>query len=775
MVGLAFGDHFCPYFPTVRFVSIDNGVHLCNKEVEVSGINDILSRLNERHEEVTDLIPDRRVFVDDFTYAKNEYGESINDQPLGNQFYRLSSGKYIWVGIDGAGNNKSKNVRRYNSDLTLDETFVCPDFDSSDNGYVRGVVEQADGKIVVVGHFNTVGGVTANKIARLNLDGSLDQSFNSGTGFDGNCLVVLGLPSGRILVGGSFNNYNGNGASKLARLNSDGTLDGTYLGFNGNVHALLGGAGGKTYVGGQFNKKLVRLNGDGSVDNSFGVGTGFNNRVSSLALDPSGKLMVGGWFNQYKESPCNPGVVRLEANGDLDSSFATEGSGLNTTEGIVQTLAVQSDGKVVAGGWFNQYDGNRQGHIIRFNADGTKDASFVVGYGFVDHGDWDGRVQHLSVTESGDFLCVGGFIHYNGSALYGFAKLNSSGDIQPERLFKYPFSVGMSDGWEDMYDGGNYINTNLTQLFADVSGDSANEEMCIPYTHSAAFDESVFEDLWNDEGIPYAPVMDGVVRSGDDYFGEGSHYFTNMYPGMLVMVATGVNIEEFSITGDLGSDGSSQNESSILVVHEGSEYTVFKKVNRQGSGGEGSGDPSVNHLIIVPGDPTGLTQLVNESGDDYDDHCVQGLSGRRALAYLLIARHTDEQAGDWLSDSDAEAIVVKFLDVIGGLSSTQTYTYDLSPQWVRQVGEGSMDTAIVVEEGVRRSIQRSVYVELVDADGNRKVEEARDGETISDAPEVPEATNVTTGHPTFGANDVPSIVSQVIPVGNPLASSTTHG
>jgi hypothetical protein len=211
------------------------------------------------------------------------------------------------------------------------------------------------------------------------------------------------------------------------------------------------------------------------------------------------------------------------------------------------------------------------------------------------------------------------------------------------------------------------------------------------------------------------------------------------------MVATNVDIEEFSVTGGLGSDNSTQNESSVIVTHQGATYTIFLKVNREGDGGESSSDPSVNHLIIVPGDASGVTQLINEDGDDYDDHCVQGLSGKRSIAFLVIAR----DYGQYLSNEDAEAVALKFLDVIGGLSSIQTYNYDFSPQNVNIYGEGGLDTAMVVENGVRRSIQRTGYFELVKADGGRKVVMVNDGETVTDETETPEVHVNPAGHPFF--------------------------
>jgi len=710
----------------------------------MADINNILSNLNERYEEVTNLIPDKVNFVDDFDYAKNEYGQSYDNNPLGSQLYLLSSGKYIWVGIDGA-NQDAKNVRRYNIDLTLDETFTCPDFDTNNNGYVRSVVEQSNGKIVIVGHFTNMSGY--NYIMRLNTDGSIDNTFEPG-GFNDNAFVVRVLSDNSLLVGGSFNSYDGTSVNRMVKLGANGALDTSFsdnITFNNHVHEIfVDSSNGKIYVGGQFNQKIKRLNSDGAVDNTFSAS--FNDRVTSIKKDASGNLIVGGWFNQYGSNPCNPGVVRLDDTGTVDSSFETEGTGLNRPDGLVQTLAIQSNGKIVVGGWFNEYNGERQGNIIRLNTDGSRDNSFVTGYGFYENGQqWESRVQNILINDN-KILCVGSMMQYGGGALYGFASLNLDGSLNPERLFKYA-STGIVDGYNDMYDTGNFINTNITQLFEEIAGGGVDNSLSIPNTHSAALDESIFED---EEDPTYEPLMDGVVMPGDDYFGEGSQYFTNMYPGMFVMVATNVNIDEFSITGGLGSDGSTQNGSSVIIVHEGATYTVFVKVNREGDGGESGSDPSINHLIIVPGEQEGLTHLINESGDN-DDDCVQGLSDRSSIAYVLVAR----QDSQYLSDSDAEAIALKFLDVVGGLSSTETYSatgdsaYDLSPQFIRQIGEGSMDTAIVIKNGERTSIQRTGYYEVVNSQGGRKIVEVNDGESWDDTPETPEVTSNPAGHPFF--------------------------
>ena len=733
----------------------------------MANINNILSNLNTGYEQVTDLIPDKRVFVDDFDVAKNEYDEYVpGSAPIGIKFIALSSGKYLWVGGDGAGVDGgeggfvSRNVRRYNSDFTLDETFTAPVFSDGGNGWVIDAVEQSNGKLIIVGNFTNINGTSVGRIARLNANGSLDTTFNfEGVGFNNSVYVLKLLSDGSFLVGGTFSAYNGQDIvnslpiGKLVKLNSDGSLNTSFsVVLDNDVNAIHVLSSGKIYVGGNITNKLIRLNSDGTTDETFDVGTGFNNNlVASIKVDSNNKVIVGGDFNEYNGSPCSRGIVRLNTDGTLDSSFETEGSGLNNNNGgVVQCLAIQSDGKIVVGGSFDQYDGNRQGLIIRLNTDGTKDSTFVTGYGFGDsfgdgpEGVGEGqRVLDILLNDN-KIICVGALYNYGGKALYGFAKLGLTGSLDSERLFRY-VSFGISDGYDDMYDDGNFINTNLTQLFDDISGDDVEELLSVPNTHSAAIDEDDLEDA----GSPvYEPAMDGQVMSGVGYFGDDSSYFTNYYPGMYVMVANNIDIEEFSISGDLGSDEDTENESTMLVVYEGATYTVFVKVNRDGDGGEGS-DPSVNHMIIVPGESEGLTQVINDNGDDWDDHCIRGLTGRNSIAYILVARET----GDYLDYEDAEAIAVKFLEISGGLSSTQTYTYDFSPQVIRPgYGEGGMDTAIVVEEGVRRSLQRTGYFEIVNADGRRKVVDVDDGETVIDDVEVPTVLPNPNGHPSINLN-----------------------
>jgi len=195
-------------------------------------------------------------------------------------------------------------------------------------------------------------------------------------------------------------------------------------------------------------------------------------------------------------------------------------------------------------------------------------------------------------------------------------------------------NTNINDGGADMYDDANCLNTNLTQLYADISDGNADNDTVrgnsIPYTHTVTGNDN--PETGNDWDNDYTnPPMDGVVASGSPYFGSGSQYFTNMYPDMFVMGATGIDIEEFSITGNIGADGSGSYEvNTFTLTSNGLQFTCFNKQVYD------SGDPSINHFIFVPGNGAGIDHLYDDQNED-DDDCLQNLTGIDEIYYLLIA------------------------------------------------------------------------------------------------------------------------------------------
>jgi len=274
---------------------------------------------------------------------------------------------------------------------------------------------QQDGKIIVGGYFTSNNGISRNSIARLNPDGSLDNTFDPGLGFNGLVYSLFLQQDGKIIVGGYFTSYNGITRNMIARLNSDGSLDNTFdpgLGFNYQVQSLSPQRDGKIIVGGSFTSyngisrnKIVRLNLDGSLDNTFDPGLGFEVGVVVYSLFPQqdGKIIVGGDFYTYKGISRNR-IARLNPDGSLDNTF-DPGSGFI---GVVFNLFSQQDGKIIVGGYFTSYNGITRNMIARLNSDGSLDNTFDPGSGF------DDAVYSLFPQQDGKIIVGGDFTSFNG-------------------------------------------------------------------------------------------------------------------------------------------------------------------------------------------------------------------------------------------------------------------------------------------------------------------------------------------------------------------------
>jgi delta-60 repeat domain len=234
---------------------------------------------------------------------------------------------------------------------------------------------QSDGRIIVGGKFTSVNGIGRNNIARLNVNGTLDESFNPGTGIDSSISTpsvrALAVQSdGRIIVGGEFTSVNGVGRNNIARLNANGTLDGSFdagTGANDTVQALAVQPDGKVLMAGFFTNvsgvarsRVARLNANGSLDTGF-AGGGANDVVFALVRQPDGRIVIGGNFTSAGGSGRNR-IARLTANGSLDTSF-DPGSGV--TGGSVLCLALQSNGRVLLGGSFTTVGGTVRWSLAR--------------------------------------------------------------------------------------------------------------------------------------------------------------------------------------------------------------------------------------------------------------------------------------------------------------------------------------------------------------------------------------------------------------------------
>ena len=388
-----------------------------------------------------------------------------------------SDGKLIVLGDFTTYSGLSyDNIVRLNTDGSVDTTFVVGVGFGAGSPIKGGL--QSDGKIVVVGSFTSYQGVSTGYIVRINSDGSIDNTFNSGTGFDSNLFTIKILPNNKIYAGGFNSTYNSQKAITLVRLNSDGSLDNTFnrdksffqvvsdvavnsnnsviavkgntygyitgnavkFGYDGainipyinnpvpnnTVETVLKSSDGKIYYGGNFTRyggpanvlnRIIRLNFDGSRDTSFSIGTGFDNTVNYIFEDNNGKIVVGGAFTTYNGINIPDRICRLNTDGSVDTSFVSF-SGFNNW---VNWISQDSNGKYLIAGTFTSYNGVSVSRIARLNYDGSLDTTFNIGSGL-------STVAYCGIVlSSGKYMVSGAFTTYNGASANRIVRLNSNG------------------------------------------------------------------------------------------------------------------------------------------------------------------------------------------------------------------------------------------------------------------------------------------------------------------------------------------------------------
>jgi uncharacterized delta-60 repeat protein len=312
---------------------------------------------------------------------------------------------------------------------------VCYNIDGGFDNRADTAVEDNEGRILFGGLFTTYSGQPFNRIVRVFSDGTVDPSFNIGTGFNNEIYGFRIQPDGKILVGGFFTSYNGTNANKIIRLNDDGTIDNTFSsgsGFGGSdssVSAFAIQPDGKIVVVGEFTtysgqpyNSIIRLNSDGSIDNSFNVGTGLNNIAYDIIQQSDGKKLVLGAFTTYSGQTYNR-ILRLNNDGTIDNSLNV-GTGFNNE---TYSAVIEDNGKMVIVGLFTQYSGETHRQIIRLNSNGSIDNTFDSGSGFTRPGGTSYVLSVFKYTEK--YYLTGDFETYNGLSANGLIQLNNNGTI----------------------------------------------------------------------------------------------------------------------------------------------------------------------------------------------------------------------------------------------------------------------------------------------------------------------------------------------------------
>lgn len=384
----------------------------------------------------------------------------VNVRPIDN-------GKFYAFGSFQLG--ERLNLVRFKADGTVDDSFATPTLTgTSATNLTRGkaaeitaVTVQADGKVLIAGFFNAVDGHATTTMARLNADGTVDNTFTSGmptltSATNTPVSAIEVLSNGQIVVGGNFPAAAGTLNANLTLLNSDGSRDTGFtlprnvggnfgtstscpeagpatdaqncqqlnLTTNSSKVLSIADAGDGFLVGGQFSARIVKVNLDGSVDAGFksplsGISTTTMSTYKPVSdiLKAGDKFLIGGGWADIGGKAAYGFLARINANGSLDPDFVWKGA---KTGNFVNALQMVGDDLIVAsatGVYRVKDDGDTSKQVVTT----VGGANTTNGFGGV----MGAAVQTDPKCDEDCYVAAGGFTSAQGStALKTFVRWN---------------------------------------------------------------------------------------------------------------------------------------------------------------------------------------------------------------------------------------------------------------------------------------------------------------------------------------------------------------
>lgn len=579
-----------------------------------------------------------------------------------------------------AGRHSYGEIFRVNTDGTEDFGFSSPVLTYQGLPtlpHVTGYAQQPDGKTAFAGNFDSVNGVNRSSFARLNANGSLDQPFAPQppfiTGTSGGS-DIQAQSSGKMIISGTFF------TSNFRRIEVDGSIDNTFQTPNvttlyqwrvdTNDRILFFGNPSGQALG------LYRLNPDGSLDSTFHVNVRVPATVKLAVPQPDGKVLIAGTFQYVGNIPA-PYFARLLPDGTLDSSF-NAGTGFNSS---VDTLLVQTDGKILALG----LSGTR---LVRINSDGSLDGTFTCSIS---------EVNTIALQSDERIILGGGHMAVNGFSRFGLARLNTDGSIDSG------FSVAIANPGvysvhvqadDKIVFGGTFTNVgglpriDLARIMADGTVDQTFNAGSIPtilkvrpYSNGKFFaltlDNAVLrrnQDGSADATFQSVPVSNGnindiCVESSGSVIAGGT--FTSPRSRIIRLTTTGALDPAFLPSGTNGDvlGLSRQPDDKILVAG------AFTSIGGYGRAGIARLLPTlVQRITPFDFDGDGRADVsVTRSGSDYVWYQLLGPS-------YMFAQTPFGQTGDIVAPADFDGDGITDLAIFRAPSGDWWYRSSMTGQ-----------------------------------------------------------------------------------------------
>ena len=443
----------------------------------------------------------------------------------------------------------------------VDTSFSASVYNIQNSGATVAVA-QADGKVLIGGSFSVVNGVARHGLTRLNADGTVDSSFNPPDFFDptlflnslGATVNAIALQSnGKILVGGRFNII-GSTYKSLVRLNTDGSLDASFINLNlqlGNsliinrivirpddsIYYSFGGTVKKLDSNGvadpnfnffpfggsvrdfvvQTDGKIVfsdihvtRYSATGGGDGTFQVAV-TNGGVNRMMLQSDGKILIAGTFSTVNGF-VQGGIARLNTDGTIDLTFNTNGVGANTGTNI-SDIVIASDGKIFIGGTFTQFNGVSKSKVAKLNADGTLDASFTY-----TPPNANTIIKDVEIQGNGKVVIVGDQTAMTTTTITdSVSQLNSNGSLDTGFLTKIGRSARVREIIQQTDDKvlitGDFplVNGVARNSLARLNADGTLDTTFVPYFNGLTTNQSIQAVATQTDGKILVGAVQGII------------------------------------------------------------------------------------------------------------------------------------------------------------------------------------------------------------------------------------------------------------------------
>jgi uncharacterized delta-60 repeat protein len=516
------------------------------------------------------------------------------------------------------------------------------------------------GRTIVGGSFTRFDGILRNRLVRLNTDGSLDLTFNANI-MNGEVRAIMILPSGKILVGGSFTavrqssaSVSDTGRNRIAVFNADGTLDTSFdPNSNGDVRLFVALPDGKIMVGGSFTtiagvgrSRLARLNSNITLDTSFGNPDIRNGEVRAIIPEDSDpdtagfeSYAIAGTFTSVRGDGNRNRLARINSDATLAGTFNP-----NANNSVLDMVRLPS-GKFLIGGAFTVFaDTIARTRLARLNSDGSVDETFGQ--------EVNGEVRDLHLEANGDVLVSGVFSTLGDFSRRFLGRVLADGtvdntfDPNPDNEVRH--MITLPDGKIVMGGSFNAVGGTTQQL---VSRLLANGSVDVGFNRSV-LDVGLYTSLHSVNGNPAIAYHNSI---GDDVFyirandADGAGWPNPELIDATGTVGIGISLSVANLGGDLltkdnrGTETTADDEVTISgtpansgtpVIAYGDatnsriKYVVANNVNGTGNVGVGLGAAMTNWStpITIPG-----------TGDVGRHFTLRVVDGNPAIAYQASA------------------------------------------------------------------------------------------------------------------------------------------